>query len=68
MIHNPFVPGTCWQLPTGRFFIDRRCRFVHADGPLAGEIAAVVPDTTGYVQLYLTPTPTPALSRGAGHA
>lgn len=57
MIHNPFVPGTWWQLKSGRYFINRSCRFVHADGPHAGEIAAVVPDTSDYVQLYLDTLP-----------
>lgn len=57
MIHNPFIPGTYWALPGGRYFIDHAGRFAYASGPHIGQPAPVVPDTRGAIQLHLDTLP-----------
>lgn len=60
MIHNPFVPGTFWQMSDGhRYFVDNFGRFTHLDGMDAGHAAGPIPNTQGAIQLRLvgiTPT------------
>ena len=56
MIHNPFIPGTFWELSDGRrYLVDGAGHLMRVDAAVAGRIPPARPDTSGAVQLQLVP-------------